>query len=334
MRHWNWKPRLNDDRKLMRAYDPQTRKKNREVGCLKRSRLRRWINKTIFSTSKQWRYWESNTGAQPPKFRPRWQIMLFESRHWERNKSAPALIVTRFIVLWLMEGGGGVVLWVAWWLWRCLWPSNSRAPGFAGDTECPDHQQWSGIVSAAENTKIQRSWWPSGKDTAAKILESMDLMENTKQSRNKKTGVASCTRIIKGEKGQWISFTLKLLKLHINHHSGPSVFCDSLKDFPYQVVVLKNSNILRFKLLKRSPSGVASWRGDTAVAQLKPAGNCCQPQYFIFQVVPASTRSSDHHHLEKWHSAAHLSPILVENNGRNRSCAPTLLPLCTNLRSI
>ena len=60
------------------------------------------------------------------------------------------------------------------------------------------------------------------------------------------------------------------------------------------------------------------------MAQLKPAGNSCQPQYFIFQVVPASTRSSDH--LEKWHSAAHLSPILVENNGRNRSFAPTLLP--------
>ena len=158
-------------------------------------------------------------------------------------------------------------------------------------------------------------------------------MENTKQSRNKKTGVASCTRIIKGEKGQWISFTLKLRKLHINHHSAPSVFCDSLKDFPYQVVVLKNSNILRFKLLKRSPSGVVSWRGDTVVAQLKPAGNSCQPQYFIFQVVlAASTRSSDH--LEKWHSAAHLSPILVGNNGRNRSFAPTLLPLCTNLRSI
>ena len=108
MRHWNWNPGWT---RLMSAYDPQTRKNNREVGCLKRSRLRRWINKTIFSTSKQWRYWESNTGAQPPKFRPRWQIMLFESRHCERNKSAPALIVTRFIVLWLMEGGGGGVLW-------------------------------------------------------------------------------------------------------------------------------------------------------------------------------------------------------------------------------
>ena len=84
-------------------------------------------------------------------------------------------------------------------------------------------------------------------------------------------------------------FTLKLLKLHINQQSAPSVLCDLLKDFPYQVVLLKNSNILHFKLLKRSSSGVATWRGDTAVAQLKPAGNCCQPQYFIFQVVPAST---------------------------------------------
>ena len=61
-------------------------------------------------------------------------------------------------------------------------------------------------------------------------------------------------------------FTLKLLKLHINQQSAPSVLCDLLKDFPYQVVVLKNSNILHFKLLKRSPSGVATWRGDTAVA--------------------------------------------------------------------
>ena len=119
-------------------------------------------------------------------------------------------------------------------------------------------------------------------------------------------------------------FCIETTKPHINQHSAPSVFCDSLKDFPYQVVVLKNSNILHFKLLKRSPSGVVSWRGDTVVAQLKPAGNSCQPQYFIFQVVPASTRSSDH--LEKWHSAAHLSPILVGNNGRNRSFAPTLLP--------
>ena len=117
-------------------------------------------------------------------------------------------------------------------------------------------------------------------------------------------------------------FCIETTKPHINQHSA--LFCDSLKDFPYQVVVLKNSNILHFKLLKRSPSGVVSWRGDTVVAQLKPAGNSCQPQYFIFQVVPASTRSSDH--LEKWHSAAHLSPILVGNNGRNRSFAPTLLP--------
>ena len=84
-------------------------------------------------------------------------------------------------------------------------------------------------------------------------------------------------------------FTLKLLKLHINQQSAPSVLCDLLKDFPYQVVVLQNSNILNFKLLKKSLSGVATWRGDTAVAQLKPAGNSCQPQYFIFQVVPAST---------------------------------------------
>ena len=141
----------------------------------------------------------------------------------------------------------------------------------------------------------------------------MDLMENTKQFRNSKW-----------EERPMDIFCIETTKPHINQHSAPSVFCDSLKDFPYQVVVLKNSNILHFKLLKRSPSGVVSWRGDTVVAQLKPAGNSCQPQYFIFQVVPASTWSSDH--LEKWHSAAHLSPILVGNNGRNRSRAPTLLP--------
>ena len=53
-------PRLNEDRRLMPAYDPQTRKNNREAGCLKQSRLRRWINKTIFSTSK------SNEGIGSP----------------------------------------------------------------------------------------------------------------------------------------------------------------------------------------------------------------------------------------------------------------------------
>ena len=141
-----------------------------------------------------------------------------------------------------------------------------------------------------------------------------------------KTGIVSCTRIIKGKKEQRISFTLKT-----PHQSS---FCTIsilrfIKRFPisgccasklqYLLVYLSN-----FKLLKKSLLGVATWRGDTAVAQLKPAGNSCQPQYFIFQVVPASTRTSDH--LEKWHSAAHLSPILVGNNGRNRSFAPTLLP--------
>ena len=159
--------------------------------------------------------------------------MLFESRHWERNKSAPALIVTRFIVLWLMEGGGGGVLWVAWWLWRCLWPSNSRAPGFAGDTEWLDHQQWSGIVSAAENTKIQRSWCPSGKDTAARNLESKWTWWKARNN-------------LEIRKKQELRLVQRLLKARKNHEN---LYIETTKT-PHQSTICTIS-IMRF--IKRFP---------------------------------------------------------------------------------
>ena len=57
----------------MRAYDPQTRKNNREVGRLKRSRLRQWINKTIFGSNEG--IWELPIPAGSAGS----QIMLFET---------------------------------------------------------------------------------------------------------------------------------------------------------------------------------------------------------------------------------------------------------------
>ena len=68
------------DRGETYAYDRETRNGQSELCC-------RSIKQ---SSELQWRHWESNTRAQPPKFwpRPPWQIMLFQTisggqaEHW------------------------------------------------------------------------------------------------------------------------------------------------------------------------------------------------------------------------------------------------------------